>query len=357
MRFDAPTFARGWLSTALASGSDKDLVQLHRTVAIEEFPTGVRLVSTDRFILLTSWIPNDDATSPREPDLDEAPDRTVIARDADGRAKSLLGYVLTLWRRRIEDHTDDQPFPLRCDFDVRLPAGQAGDDNTLDGMDPTYVVLEIPDTEKVYLEVIETTYPSWRALVAGFTPETTKVVSFYPERLHSLGQLTKYHDGSLDWTFGGAERAALVEVRDSDPHVQGVVMPARWLTEHDPAETSVGTETCSTCDEGRVCLRHSSGVVTITDDGVFAERHLQSTDVDERELLLQAADLVISTQFGSAAMLQRKLKIGFAKAGRLIDLLEQNGVVGPAEGSKARDVLVKPDQIDEVQAQLGGESR
>jgi S-DNA-T family DNA segregation ATPase FtsK/SpoIIIE len=117
-------------------------------------------------------------------------------------------------------------------------------------------------------------------------------------------------------------------------------LQAPWVSEEEVREAVAHWRR-----QGRV----SEPVVAISE---VAERASSrgGADDDDDELLQSALELVVRSQLGSTSMLQRKLRVGFARAGRLMDLLERRGVVGPSEGSKARAVLMTPEELDDRSA-------
>lgn len=166
---------------------------------------------------------------------------------------------------------------------------------------------------------------------------------------------------------GGAERLVgqgdmlLLDPKSSTPHrIQGA-----WVTEEEVKSVVEAWRTQAAAvaagdggdDEGG-----GGGGTAVTAESIFDPTAPQGSaaasalpggstgDEEEDDLLLKAMELIVESQLGSTSMLQRKLRVGFARAGRLMDLLEDRGVVGPSEGSKARDVLMSPEELEALRS-------
>lgn len=245
MMFDARHLARGWLSVALAASDDKARPALWRTVAIESFVEGVRLVSTDSYMVLTAWVPNLDHDLDPEPTLGEAPMATAVAIDPNGRGKGLLAHLL-----RIASAKDAEPVEVKLSLGITVNADAPA--NQFEGMEARWVVIEHPDHERLKLPVYDGSYPQWRALYVHFEPEKTETVGLSTWIVGRLAKLGKWWpECPLVWHFGGELRAAAVSVHGAENPVSGLVMPVRWnLDENRPqAEVDADEEAAKAADE------------------------------------------------------------------------------------------------------------
>lgn len=224
-------FAKGWLAVATASGNDADRPQLHRTILIEEYPTGVRLVATDSYLLLRAWVPNLRNDLAPEPAHGDPPTATAVAIDADGRARNLLAYAL-----RLAAKNDDDTGDYLYEISLRIAVTEVDGDGVLTGLEAEFVVLELADHERVKLRSYEGAFPNWRRLVPATMGKATTQIALGPEIVARLAKMAKVVDGHIGWTFYGPDKPAAVETIDADPVVAGVAMPVRWdMVTNQPA--------------------------------------------------------------------------------------------------------------------------
>lgn len=315
--FDAAMFARGWLATSIAASTDDGRPALNRTVCIEAHPTGVRLISTDSYMLLRAWVPNRSHEYDRnagEPLLEEAPHATAVAMDPHGRASGLLKHAIKL----AKDAGEHGPtVELRLNLDV-IDA----EPGALEGLEARYVTLELDGVERLKLGSYEGEFPNWRHL--RHETADTSVIALNPDIAARLGRLgTILPSSLLAFRWGGPDKVAAVTATAAEPAVTGLVMPCRWDLERDAPD--LGGQ--QTTDEG-----HADA----------------AADPLDPDLVADAARAVVAAELGSTSLIQRRLKIGFSKAGRIMDVLETGGVIGPAEGTRARHVLVDDAELDDL---------
>lgn len=330
MNFDPVTLARGWLSVAVASADDSFRPILHRSVLIEMFPHGVRLVATDSYVLLRAWVPAADEPDEPEPDLDEMPDAVAVPMDEHRRMRDLLAHQLRLNKETNPGAAEEIRLTLGT---PPPPSNQA----TFEGMAVRWMAVEHPRHERVELACVDGTYPGWRTFTQAFTPERSPATRWSSYVLRKVAQLSNYWpDKEIEVFYGGLHKMMRVAVPDSYPYVEGFAMPVRWDFVEDRPRDEVEAE----------AKEHEKAEADRDPDGDDETDDGDRTDPDA--LVRQALELVVYAQLGSTSMLQRKLRIGFARAGALMDQLEANGVVGPAEGSKARPVLMTVEELQRL---------
>lgn len=234
LRFDdAGLFARAWLSVALASGKDKDRPALDRTVMLEVFERGVRLVAVDGFMLLRSWVPFESWDMEAEPELEEAPEAFAVAVDEHGRAKSLAGHIVSIT-------SGEDALPIEMDVSLGVVEPEDDDAPSLPGLEAEWVVLEIPGSERLRLRTFDDGgFPQWRSVSGGFISQSVRAIALNPELVARVAKLERFHRGlPLLWYFGGPDSAARIEIPKAWPTVHGLVMPVRWDWDLDqPADT------------------------------------------------------------------------------------------------------------------------
>lgn len=227
LTFDAGILARGWLSAFLASGSDTEGVPIIcQTLNLEVFgEQGVRFTATDRYMLLTAWVPtlatNSEAA---EPSLDESPDLSLTFRDHDGRAKGLLTYLLKLAKRAAKD---DLPMPT-----VELRLGVHADEGnapSFPGMEREQVALDYPGSESVRCDLVEGNYPDFRAILLSHKPTRADHVVLNPDLLGRIAAIGKLYGSHLRFTHGGTGKMVALApvVEDMPPILRGGLMPVR----------------------------------------------------------------------------------------------------------------------------------
>ncbi len=330
MHFNAWQLSRAWQSVALAQGDDDARPALYRTTLIEMYPEGIRLISTDGYILLKGWVPAADSLDD-EPGADVLPDDVAIASDRDQRVISLMKYAQQLCRH----DGVDTPITIRFGF-----GEMSGEQGTIAGLTQTSVWFHLGHDydERIETPQFEGQFPNWRPLWFGHRHQQTGYISFGAGGILRLGKLSNlWGKAAIEFSLGGSIGVAKVHIKASDVFVDGLVMPVEGarVDPTNPVPPSIDHEYGDALDEflAEVLRAETSG----DDDDLLDEA--------TRAQVIKAAYLLIGVGHGTPEILVDDLGVTVERAVQLLALLVEHGVLGEPEDAKG-DPLKYPVIVD-----------
>lgn len=233
--FDAAHLAQGWLSVFQSTSTDPKDPQFYRTIHVEFHPDGVRLTACDRVTILTAWVPRRDKQQAPPPDIDQAPDATVVAIDAGKRAYGLLKYAYPM----ATDEDRMEPLPVSLSIEDAMKEG--GGQLPFEELAGNLLVFDLPGVERTRLPISEMGFPDWRPLMERFERKSTTALALAPCVIKKLAVLGTWNSGPLVCEMSGLNKVVRVTIGEGPVQIEGRVMPISWTPDVD-AELSAAVE-------------------------------------------------------------------------------------------------------------------
>lgn len=342
LRFNAWNLARSWASVALAQSEDDGRPVLYRTTLIEMFETGIRLLSTDTFVLLKAWVPNVDNPDATEPLIEELPDSVAICRDLDHRVLGLMKYVQKI--------TKDDGIDTRVTMEFAIGEQEGSEQNSLEGMSASTVHFRIVEKydESIETPTFEGVFPNWRPLWFGHKWAPASTIGFGAHGILRLGNLSKLWDkATIQFELGGNVGVAKIKIEGpSDVNVTGLVMP----TGRPGEEQGDVPESNEAVIEGE--MREFSEAF----DDWYTEL-LRTEEVDDEDLdeviseafegqVRRAAQFAITNGYVTPRGIAAAVNVPESAAEVILDALVEDGIVNaPLVGDMTGKYIVAVDEL------------